>query len=256
MQGRFWALQVSAMCSVQVASWGYNSVLVSAHSNMGLTELHACMKAHTSVIAGPSGVGKSSLINSLHLRSQQQQQQQQHASTSTASAGNGSSPQAQVPPQQQQQVPQHDTADAALQMGNDTFRPEQEQQMFGSQSACSQAAASPSAVPAEGESALHQPASALEQIDDAQALIGSLPHADTRHAAQPALEDSGAGPRLDPALATAPEPSDSEQGTDLEVDSVPEPASHMLQLQAVGEVGIASLVLMRLILSGCHLVCN
>ena len=50
-----------------MASWGYDSVLLSAHKGVGLAELYARLQSHTSVVAGPSGVGKSSLINALHL---------------------------------------------------------------------------------------------------------------------------------------------------------------------------------------------
>lgn len=52
---------------LQVASWGYPSVLMSASTQQGLPELHSCLTSKTSVVAGPSGVGKSSVINALHL---------------------------------------------------------------------------------------------------------------------------------------------------------------------------------------------
>lgn len=45
-------------------------LLLSAAEGYGLSELEQAMKGHLSVFAGPSGVGKSSLINSLYLEFQ------------------------------------------------------------------------------------------------------------------------------------------------------------------------------------------
>jgi ribosome biogenesis GTPase / thiamine phosphate phosphatase len=45
---------------------GYPVVACSALSGAGLAELHQLMQGKVSVLAGPSGVGKSSLLNALH----------------------------------------------------------------------------------------------------------------------------------------------------------------------------------------------
>ncbi|MBD2105109.1 small ribosomal subunit biogenesis GTPase RsgA [Leptolyngbya sp. FACHB-261] len=45
--------------------WGYSPVLVSVQAQTGLRELGTALRDNTSVLAGPSGVGKSSLINIL-----------------------------------------------------------------------------------------------------------------------------------------------------------------------------------------------
>ncbi|CAI9111764.1 OLC1v1012076C2 [Oldenlandia corymbosa var. corymbosa] len=49
----------------RLQSWGYEPVFCSVESNHGLDVLHANLRGKTSVIIGPSGVGKSSLINAL-----------------------------------------------------------------------------------------------------------------------------------------------------------------------------------------------
>ena len=49
----------------RLASWGYNAVLISAIQDYGIDSLLSCLKDKISVIVGPSGVGKSSLINKL-----------------------------------------------------------------------------------------------------------------------------------------------------------------------------------------------
>lgn len=58
--------------SLQVEGWGYEAICVSASSGLGLTALAASLGSKVSVTAGPSGVGKSSLINALNasLRSE------------------------------------------------------------------------------------------------------------------------------------------------------------------------------------------
>eukprot|EP00892_Ulva_mutabilis_P005167 jgi/Ulvmu1/3021/UM015_0061.1 len=48
-----------------VNSWGYSAIPLSAHSGDGLAEVKAAMRGRMSVLAGPSGVGKSSIINAL-----------------------------------------------------------------------------------------------------------------------------------------------------------------------------------------------
>lgn len=52
----------------QVESWGYEAIPVSAASGAGLPALASALAGRVSVLAGPSGVGKSSLINALTLR--------------------------------------------------------------------------------------------------------------------------------------------------------------------------------------------
>ncbi len=44
---------------------GYQTMIVSAKENQGIEELKSLLKGKTSTVAGPSGVGKSSLINEL-----------------------------------------------------------------------------------------------------------------------------------------------------------------------------------------------
>lgn len=46
-------------------SWGYQSISISVLTGMGLDELFAQLQGKITVVAGPSGVGKSSLINYL-----------------------------------------------------------------------------------------------------------------------------------------------------------------------------------------------
>ena len=46
-------------------SAGYKVFIISARENKGLEELHEFLKGKTTTVAGPSGVGKSSLINLL-----------------------------------------------------------------------------------------------------------------------------------------------------------------------------------------------
>lgn len=43
--------------------WGYDPVLISLHSGVGLKALERLLKQHITVLSGLSGVGKSSLIN-------------------------------------------------------------------------------------------------------------------------------------------------------------------------------------------------
>ncbi|KAL3682510.1 hypothetical protein R1sor_000532 [Riccia sorocarpa] len=53
----------------KLAEWGYKAVLCSADRKLGLRALTSVMKNKVTVIVGPSGVGKSSLINALHDQS-------------------------------------------------------------------------------------------------------------------------------------------------------------------------------------------
>ncbi|KFM28987.1 Putative ribosome biogenesis GTPase RsgA [Auxenochlorella protothecoides] len=52
----------------EVTSWGYNVILASTETGVGLAEMADAMAGHTAVLAGPSGGGKSSLINALARR--------------------------------------------------------------------------------------------------------------------------------------------------------------------------------------------
>ncbi|MGY2837396.1 ribosome small subunit-dependent GTPase A [Thermostichus sp. MS-CIW-41] len=45
--------------------WGYEPLLVSAHTQAGIPQLQQCCRDQISVVMGPSGVGKSSLLNRL-----------------------------------------------------------------------------------------------------------------------------------------------------------------------------------------------
>ena len=49
----------------RLQGWGYSPVLISTYTGEGLTSLRAHLDQKLTVIAGPSGVGKSSLINQL-----------------------------------------------------------------------------------------------------------------------------------------------------------------------------------------------
>ena len=49
----------------RLQSWGYEPVFCSVDSKSGLDALAFILKDQTTVIVGPSGVGKSSLINTL-----------------------------------------------------------------------------------------------------------------------------------------------------------------------------------------------
>jgi len=49
----------------RLRGWGYDPVMISVRSNLGLPDLEARLLDRMSVVSGPSGVGKSSLINAL-----------------------------------------------------------------------------------------------------------------------------------------------------------------------------------------------
>jgi RsgA GTPase len=55
----------TSVCWLQVRSWGYTPITVSAHSGLGLQPLLDALVGKVSVFAGPSGVGKSSILNAL-----------------------------------------------------------------------------------------------------------------------------------------------------------------------------------------------
>lgn len=50
---------------IRLRSWGYEPVLCSVDTKQGLDTLQFILRDQMSVIVGPSGVGKSSLINAL-----------------------------------------------------------------------------------------------------------------------------------------------------------------------------------------------
>lgn len=52
-------------CNTRLRSWGYEPIFCSVESKMGLDTLGSVLRDQTTVIVGPSGVGKSSLINVL-----------------------------------------------------------------------------------------------------------------------------------------------------------------------------------------------
>lgn len=49
----------------KLRSWGYEPIFCSVETKAGLDSLQFNLRDQTSVIVGPSGVGKSSLINAL-----------------------------------------------------------------------------------------------------------------------------------------------------------------------------------------------
>ena len=59
------AEQEAGMLREEFSAIDYPVLTVSAVSGVGLNTLRAVLKGHTSVFVGPSGVGKSSLINAL-----------------------------------------------------------------------------------------------------------------------------------------------------------------------------------------------
>ena len=70
---------------MQVSHWGYKALAVSVATGQGLPELADALKGKLSAVIGPSGVGKSSIINALRLR-HQQPSAADHTDTATASA--------------------------------------------------------------------------------------------------------------------------------------------------------------------------
>lgn len=70
-----------AQTILQVQHWGYKAIAVSVASGQGVGQLAQALDGRISAVAGPSGVGKSSIINALRLRAQhaQHERQPQHA---------------------------------------------------------------------------------------------------------------------------------------------------------------------------------
>ena len=61
---------------MQVQHWGYKAIAVSSASGQGMGQLAEALDGRISAVAGPSGVGKSSIINALRLRAQHAQHEQ------------------------------------------------------------------------------------------------------------------------------------------------------------------------------------
>lgn len=49
----------------RLADWGYAPIAISVEAGWGVDELRTKLSGHTTIVSGPSGVGKSSLINAL-----------------------------------------------------------------------------------------------------------------------------------------------------------------------------------------------
>ncbi len=47
---------------------GYRVVLSSTYEGEGMDEIHEILKGKTTVVAGPSGVGKSSITNCMQVK--------------------------------------------------------------------------------------------------------------------------------------------------------------------------------------------
>lgn len=58
-------MQTKATWKSRLHKWGYKPLFCSVESKSGLDSLAFILRDQTSVIVGPSGVGKSSLINAL-----------------------------------------------------------------------------------------------------------------------------------------------------------------------------------------------
>jgi ribosome biogenesis GTPase / thiamine phosphate phosphatase len=57
--------QAQGEWSDRITTWGYNPVLISTQAGIGLSELTQRLSKNMTIVSGPSGVGKSSLINQL-----------------------------------------------------------------------------------------------------------------------------------------------------------------------------------------------
>ena len=59
------AVKTQTAWQQRLAQWGYQPQLISVREQLGLEPLRASLRDRVTVISGPSGVGKSSLINTL-----------------------------------------------------------------------------------------------------------------------------------------------------------------------------------------------
>ena len=91
--------------ALQVGHWGYQAIAVSVATGQGMPQLAQALNGRISAVAGPSGVGKSSIINALRLRAQQQHAQQAEEGQTAQHA------------QQAQQAEEGQTAQQAQQAG-------------------------------------------------------------------------------------------------------------------------------------------
>ena len=62
-------MQMLTSWETKLDSWGYKPVFCSVDCKLGLEKLESILQGQTTVIVGPSGVGKSSLINALRRAS-------------------------------------------------------------------------------------------------------------------------------------------------------------------------------------------
>lgn len=56
--------EIEEFCSFY-SSLGYRVLFTSTHTQLGIDELRGLLKSHTTLFTGPSGVGKSSLVNAI-----------------------------------------------------------------------------------------------------------------------------------------------------------------------------------------------
>ena len=77
---------------MQVDSWGYDAICVSAESGLGLDALTETLSSCVSVTAGPSGVGKSSLINALNAARSSNTAQLEESEVLCGEANGGENP--------------------------------------------------------------------------------------------------------------------------------------------------------------------